>query len=233
LTAVVVLVLVGAGGGCAGRDGEDGPRSSPAAPARVVPAAVPAAQAAALGLTRRLPRTYRDVCAEWAASVPPAAQPCPPLIPRGGVKVIVAALFSRQRRYRGGYLSDLASRSLSTLRGRPVATNGGHWHVDVSWTAAVRELLVRRGIERPVNADVPSRCRRLRLGGQPVEACRVVPYEQGGGLSGGHVAYVWRRGAVTRVVSLHGYANAPRARTMLAAWMRAVLRDKGQSRRDR
>jgi hypothetical protein len=233
LTAVTVMVLVGAAGGCAGRGGQDGARSTPAAAARVAPAAVPAARAAALGLTWRLPRAYRDVCAEWAASVPPSARPCPPLIPRGGVKVMVAVPFSRQRRYRGGYLSDLASRSLSTLRGRPVATNGGHWHVDVSWTAAVRELLVRRGIERPVNAGAPSRCRRLRLGGQAVEACRVVPYEQGGGLSGGHVAYVWRRGAVTRVVSLHGYANAPRARAMMAAWMRVVLRAEGQSRRDR
>lgn len=183
-----------------------------------------AADAARLGLTRRHAAAYRHVCAEWASYAPPRARVCPPLVPRGGAKVLDAQPFSRQPRFRGGYLADLSTPSLSTLRGRRVLTNGGHWHVDVSWTPAVRELLVRRGIERPGNAGARrSRCRGLGLGGERVEACDVVPYARGGGLSGSHVAYVWRHGPITRVVSIHGYANRPRARAMMLAWIGAVL----------
>jgi hypothetical protein len=51
----------------------------------------------------------------------------------------------------------------------------------------------------------------------------VVPYERGGGLHGGHVAYVWRSADATFVLSVHGYRNEPRVRAMLAAWMAEVL----------
>jgi hypothetical protein len=50
-----------------------------------------------------------------------------------------------------------------------------------------------------------------------MEACRVVPYQQGGGLNGGHIAYVWNHAGVTYVISVHGYANEPRARAMMTA----------------
>ena len=61
------------------------------------------------------------------------------------------------------------------------------------------------------------------LGAERVEVCRVVAYEQGGGLSGGHIAYVWTHGRATYVVSLHGYPNEPRARAMIEALMSRVL----------
>jgi hypothetical protein len=168
-------------------------------------------------LTRKLPAAYRRVCAEQLAYAPAGAAVCPPLIPAGRLKVIDAAPFSKRKAYRGGFLADISTPSLSELGGHHVETNGGHWHYDVSWTPAVRRLLVDRGIERPAAASKPSRCRQVLLGGRRVEACHVVPYEQGGGLNGGHVAYVWTHGRVTYVVSLHGYANEPRARAITLA----------------
>ena len=138
--------------------------------------------------------------------------------------MIDAAAFSTRKAYRGGYLADVSAPSLSELDGDHIETNGGHWHYDVSWTLAVRRLLVDRGVERPANASRASACRRLRFGGERVEACRVVPYEHGGGLNGGHIAYVWTHGRVTYVVSLHGYANEPRARAMTLALI-AQVRD--------
>ncbi len=173
----------------------------------------------ALDLTRRLPTDYREVCAEQLAYAPAGAGACPPLIPGGRLKVIDATPFSKRKAYRGGYLADFSSASLNELGGRHIETNGGHWHYSVAWTPSVRRLLVHRGVERPGNASKPSKCRQLVLHGEPVEACRVVPYEQGGGLNGGHIAYVWTHGRVTYVVSLHGYANEPRARAMTLALM--------------
>lgn len=64
-----------------------------------------------------------------------------------------------------------------------------------------------------MNSTGASACRHVRLGSERVEACRVVPYEQGGGFHGGHIAYVWTHGQASYVVSLHGYANEPRAGT--------------------
>jgi hypothetical protein len=52
----------------------------------------------------------------------------------------------------------------------------------------------------------------------------VVPYEQGGGLNGGHIACVWTSGRATYVVSLHGYGNEPRVQAMTQALMERVLR---------
>ena len=98
-----------------------------------------------------------------------------------------------------------------------IDTNGGHWGYAVTWTPAVRRLVVRAGIERPSAAAEPSRCRPVVLAGQPVRACRVVAHERGGGLHGGHIVYVWDRGRATFVVSVHGYANEPRARAMMLA----------------
>ena len=45
----------------------------------------------------------------------------------------------------------------------------------------------------------------------------MVAYKRGGGVNGGHVAYVWDDARVTYVISVHGYANEPRARAMRAA----------------
>jgi hypothetical protein len=220
--ALVVVVGCGVGGlACAG--GEPAPATRTTAMSRSPVPPVSAAEAAGLGLTRRLPAEYRAVCAEQAAYAPAGARTCPPLIPGGRLKVIVAAPFSRQKRYDGGYNADLASRSLSDLRGQQIETNGGHWHYDVSWTPAVRRLLVRRGVQRPANADERSACRGSRLGAERVEACEVVPYEKGGGLSGGHIAYIWRHAQADYVLSIHGYANEARARAMMAALITAVL----------
>lgn len=133
-----------------------------------------------------------------------------------------AAKLSSQRRYRAGFLADLSSHSLDRLRGVPIATNGGHWHYDVTWSAAARRLLVRHGVQRPPAASSPSSCRWLQVAGERVQACRVVAYERGGGLNGGHIAYVWNHGRVTYVISLHGYSNEPRARAMTAALIAAI-----------
>lgn len=163
------------------------------------------------GLTETLPDAYRRVCEEQAAYAPAGARVCPPLIPAGRLKLMHAAPFSKQKRYRGGFLADFSSASLSALGGRRIETNGGHWHYGVSWTPAVRRLQVRVGIERVAS------CRAVRLGAERVNACRVVPHDRGGGLHGGHVTYVWSHGRVTHVISLHGYANEPRARAMTEA----------------
>jgi hypothetical protein len=210
------VAVVGCGGSHFAPDGTSGV-TTPAV------SSVSPSQARALGLTRKLPAAYRQACGEQLAYAPAGAQVCPPLIPAGRLKVIDATPFSKRKAYRGGYLADVSSASLSELDGKHVETNGGHWHYDVSWTPAVRRLLVRRGIERPANANMASKCRHVRLGGERVEVCHVVPYEKGGGLNGGHVAYVWTQGRVTYVVSLHGYANEPRARVMTLALMAQVL----------
>lgn len=221
---VALVVALGSGLlGVACGGGDSAPTAKPTATSVPDVPAVSAAEADALGLTRRLPSEYRAVCAEQAAYAPGGARTCPPLIPSGRLKVIVAAPFSKQKRYSGGYVADLASRSLSELRGRPIETNGGHWHYDVSWTLAVRRLVVDRGVQRPPNADQRSSCRGSRLGAEDVDVCEVVPYEKGGGLNGGHVAYVWRHERTAYVLSVHGYGNRPRARAMMAALIRTVL----------
>jgi hypothetical protein len=186
-------------------------------------ASVSPARARALDLARELPASYRRVCAKQAAYAPEGARLCPPLIPAGRLKVIDAAPFSQRHDLRGGFLADLSSRPLDRLGRERIATNGGHWHYDVSWTPAVGRVLVHGMVERPVNAGRSSSCRRLRVAGLRVEACRVVPYEQGGGLHGGHIAYVWRNGRVTYVISAHGYGNEPRARAMTEALIARVL----------
>jgi hypothetical protein len=115
----------------------------------------------------------------------------------------------------GGYSADLASESLDDLGDRHVDTNGGHWRYDVAWAPSVRRAVVRLGVERPPNAGEPSSCHPARVAAYAMEACRVMPHERGGGLNGGHVAYVWSHAGVTYVISVHGYANEPRARAMM------------------
>jgi hypothetical protein len=80
---------------------------------------------------------------------------------------------------------------------------------------------VRRRIEHPQNGP-RSRCRQVTLAAERVEACRVAPYERGGGLNGGHIAYVWDHAGATYAISLHGYANEPRVQAMMAALIERV-----------
>jgi hypothetical protein len=199
---------------CAGSDEPPGRTGAPSASP---------SKASALGLTRELPAAYRRVCAKQAERAPSRAQMCPSLIPRGRLKVINAGAYSTMRKYRGGYFADFASPSVSELGDEHIETNGGHWHYDVSWSSAVRRVAVRVLVERPPNSVEASACRHVRLDSQRVEACRVVPYGQGGGLHGGHIAYVWTHRRTTYVVSLHGYANEPRARAMTLALIAEAL----------
>jgi hypothetical protein len=81
----------------------------------------------------------------------------------------------------------------------------------------MRRAVVQMGIQRPVNAHESSSCRGTRVAARQMLACRVVAYKRGGGVNGGHIAYVWDDARVTYVISVHGYANEPRARAMMAA----------------
>lgn len=211
---LVALLAVLAVAGC----GADRPESP------LPRADVSAGQARGLGLTRTLPRAYAGVCRAQAAYAPPDARACPPLIPEAALEVATSGPFSRQTRFSGGFTANLESRALNRLGSIDIDTNGGHWGYAVTWTRAVRRLVVGVGIERPSAAAEPSSCRRVVLARQPVRACRVVAYERGGGLHGGHVVYIWDRGRVTFVVSVHGYANEPRARAMLRALIAQRLR---------
>lgn len=222
--AVTVASCCLAAAGCDRSQPDAGTGGSSDVKSAAVPSVSPS-RARTLGLTRRLPPAYRKVCAEHSAYAPAGAQACPPLIPAGSLEVVVAAPFSKREAHRGGYSADFFSGSLSELHGERIETNGGHWHYDVSWTPAVRRLLVRHGVKRPVNASKASACRDVRLGSERAEACRVVPYEEGGGLNGGHIAYVWTHGRATYVVSLHGYRNEPRASAMTLVLMAQVLRE--------
>jgi hypothetical protein len=101
-------------------------------------------------------------------------------------------------------------------------TGGGHWRYDVVWTPSMRHAVVETAIERPTNARRPSSCRRTSLAGERMLACRVVAYNEGGGLNGGHLAYVWDHARVAFVISIHGYGNEARVRAMMAAVVAAT-----------
>jgi hypothetical protein len=174
----------------------------------------------ALGLTRRLPRAYRQVCERQGSDGPAGARTCPPLIPAGPLKVIYRGRSLGRESSGGGFSADLASRSLGQL----VETNGGHWRYDVVWTPRVRRVVVENGIQRPANASKSSSCRQTRVAEQRVLACRVVPHNEGGGLNGGHVVYVWDHANVTFTISVHGYGNEARVRAMMAALVAAIGR---------
>ena len=215
-TVAILGLLAGCGGGGAAANKAPQPKAGEPAATGTQPAHQ-SHREAALGLTRELPDAYRQVCQKQAAEAPAGARTCPPLIPAGPLKVLYRGRSLGRDSPRGGFSADLASRSLGLLDRKRVETNGGHWRYDVIWAPRVRQLAVEDGIVRPTNASGPSRCRRTRVAGQRVESCRVVPYREGGGLNGGHVAYVWEHRGVTVAISIHGYANEPRARMMMAA----------------
>ena len=184
---------------------------SDARPARAAPAASPAGRPGpALGLTTRLPAAYRRVCARQAAAAPPRARSCPPTIPAGRLEVLDARALTRPA---GEFDVDAASSS--------IRAGGGHWHYDVAWTPAARRVWVHGRIEHPQNGP-RSRCTRLELAAERVEACRVAPYDRGGGINGGHIAYVWDHAGASYAISLHGYSNEPRVQAMMAALIERV-----------
>lgn len=153
---------------------------------------------------------------------PADARTCPPLIPAGFSGVTYRGRSLGRDGPEGGFSADLASRSLDRFDGRDVPANGGHWRYDVVWTPQMRRAVVEVGIRRPANAREPSSCQPELIAARRMLVCRVVPYDRGGGLNGGHVAYVWNDGRVTYVISVHGYANQPRARAMMAALVAAT-----------
>lgn len=214
------LLLVVWGAGCGDEPVATKERGTP--PPVVASGAGRARTASPLGLTRNHPPAYRRVCEEQARYAPRDATTCPPVIPRGKLEVIDAGpLFVPDR---GGYSADFASRSLDRIRGRRVNANGGHWRYDVAWTKQAKHFVVELRVLRPQRADRPSRCKWREIDNRRMRACRVVPHEKGGGLNGGHFAYVWRHTGVVYIVSVHGYRNAPRARAMIAALADAVGR---------
>lgn len=165
-----------------------------------------------LQLTRQLPREYLSACARLRSYQPLRADACPPLAPQGTIGI------NHQGSPRGwprSYELDLASSSLNRISGRPVQTNGGHWTVAAARGRTNQRLLVLQ--LHPPNATSPSTCRLTMLDGELVTACLVPAYEQGGGYYGGHVAYAWRHLNVVYHVTIHGYANEPRVRLMMAA----------------
>jgi GNAT superfamily N-acetyltransferase len=76
---------------------------------------------AALGLTRELPRAYRQVCRKQAAEAPAGARACPPLIPAGPLKVLYRGRSlgrDSRSRYRGqGLGSALLEALMRALAG--------------------------------------------------------------------------------------------------------------------
>lgn len=188
-------------------------KTSPSSRQQAVPLT---ARETALGLTRRLPRAYRRVCEKQAADAPAGARTCPPLIPAGPLKVAYRGRSLGRDSSEGGFSADLASRSLGQFAGKRVATNGGHWRYDVVWMPHVRRVVVDMGIRHPTNGSASS-CRETRVATQHMLACKVVAHNRGGGVNGGHIAYVWDDSGVAYAISIHGYANEPRARAMMAA----------------
>lgn len=176
-----------------------------------------ARELAQLGLTERLPSSYRKACRRLAAHAPARVAPCPPVVPAGPLKVEVATTFSRARRYGAGYSMSFASCSLSTYRGRPIDTNGCHWAYELAWSPRTRRIVRDRVLVHP-----RSRCAWRRVAGRQVRACRVPPFDQGGGFHGGHIAYLWEGPQATIVLSAHGYRNEARVEAMMTALIEAA-----------
>jgi hypothetical protein len=134
------------------------------------------------------------------------------------LEVEVATSFSRARRYASGYSMSFASCSLSSYRGVPIETNGCHWAYELGWSRRTRRIVVDRVLDGSGNPANPrSRCEWRRVAGQRVRACRVPPFDQGGGFHGGHVAYLWERPHATVVLSAHEYRNEARVKAMMTA----------------
>jgi hypothetical protein len=164
-----------------------------------------------LQLTRQLPQEYSRACARLRSYRPLRANACPPLVPQGAIKI---EFQGSPRGWPRSYQLDLASRSLSSIGGRPVESAGGHWTVAAARGRTDQRLLALT--LRP-SARRPSTCRLTNLEGEPVTACRVPPYEEGGGYYGGHIAYEWKHEDVVYHITIHGYANEPRVSLMMAA----------------
>jgi uncharacterized protein (TIGR03435 family) len=156
----------------------------------------------ALGLTRRLPPEYVELCVEIQREM--HVNPCPPLMPDGTMNI------------RGWSDSlDIENATiLNSINGREIDAHGGHWTIwvadDKGGLGALADHMHATG------AKTPSQCQFIELEGQRVEACRVPPYPDGG-YFGNHVAYEWQRGGVAYDVSIHNHANEPRLRLMMAA----------------
>jgi hypothetical protein len=176
-----------------------------------------ASEFADLNLTRRLPLGYKRACRRLAANAPGDVAACPPLVPAGPLEVQVAAPFSRTRRYREMYSMSFASCSLNSYRGQSIETNGCHWAYELGWSPRTGPVVVDRVVHGNNPANPRSACRWRSLAGQRVRACRVPPFEQGGGFHGGHVAYLWERASAAVVLSAHGYTNEARVRAMMTA----------------
>ena len=169
---------------------------------RTHPATLGASETA-LGLTRRLPPEYVDACVTIQREM--HVNPCPPLVPDGAMLLHGAWDDS---------LDVQMSTALNSINGHEVDANGGHWTLGVGTTPGAHKGMADE--LHAAGAKAPSKCRFLELEGQRVEACQVPPYPEGG-YYGGHIAYAWRRGDVVYHVTLHGYANEPRLRLMMAA----------------
>jgi hypothetical protein len=87
-----------------------------------------------------------------------------------------------------------------------------------STSRRTRRIVVQRVIHGSGNPASPrSACRWRSLAGQRLGACRVPPFEQGGGFHGGHVAYVWELAPAAIALSAHGYLNEVRVKAMMTA----------------
>jgi hypothetical protein len=153
------------------------------------------------------------------------------LAPDGRLAVLYSGRIGGRDSGLGGFSADLASPSIGRVDGTPVQTNGGHWRYDVAWTKRARDFAVDRNVVRPPRAARPSACHRRRVAGQRMRMCRVAPHERGGGINGGHIAYVWRDGTIAYVISLHGYGNRARTRAMMRALVDANRRTDADSSR--
>jgi hypothetical protein len=174
-----------------------------------------------LSLTRDLPPGYEKACQRLAEYAPRELAACPPLVPAGPLKVEVAAPFSRTRRDRDWFVMSFASCSLNSYRGQSIETNGCHWAYEIAWSRPTRRIVVQRVIHGSGNPAGPrAACRWSSLAGQRLRACRVPPFEEGGGFHGGHVAYVWERAPAAIVLSAHGYLNEERVKAMMTALIR-------------
>jgi hypothetical protein len=182
-------------------------------------------ESADLNLTRNLLPHYEKACQQLAEYAPREVAACPPVVPAGPLKVELAAPFSRGRRDRDWFVMSFASCSLRSYRGRSIETNGCHWAYELAWSRRTRRIVVQRVIRGGGNPANPQlACRWRALAGQRVRACRVPPFEQGGGFHGGHIAYLWERAPAAIVLSAHGYPNETRVKAMMTAVIENTLR---------
>jgi hypothetical protein len=176
---------------------------------RPSPATDGTAALARLGLTRHLPETVVNGCAD-VARAPVRVVVCPPVVPAGRAKPnLVRALGPQGKRRRGwSYVLDFSSRVLTRWRGRPVAANGGHWIVAAGTDPWLLGQLAPRQAQHP-------RVEHVTVNGQAMREYWV--RQASPSYFAGHVTLVWPRAGVTYFVSAHGFANAARVQTMARA----------------